>query len=37
VPPLVDEVSVPHLAHFIDPVGKLIAAVLDVHRSVALR
>src|SRR3989304_4251877 len=31
MPPLVHEAAVPHLADFIDPVGELIAAILDVH------
>ena len=37
VAPLVDEAAVPHLADFIDAVGELIAAVLDMDRGVAHR
>ena len=34
VPALVDQAPAPHLADFIDAVGKLIAAVLDMDRGV---
>ena len=31
VPPLVNQPAAPHLANFINPVGKLVAAILDVN------
>ena len=37
VPPLVDEAPAPHLADFIDAVGELIAAILDMDLGVAHR
>ena len=36
VPPLVDEPPSPHLADLIDPVGELVAAVLDMDDRVAM-
>src|ERR1700689_11849 len=35
--PFVDQAPVPHLADFIDAVGELVAAILDVDGSVAGR
>ena len=37
VAPLVDQAAAPHLADFIDAVGELIAAILDVDLGVAER
>jgi hypothetical protein len=34
---LVDQAPCPHLAHLIDAIGELIAAVLDMHARVAMR
>ena len=34
---LVDEAPLAHLAHLVDAVGELVAAVLDVHARVAVR
>ena len=33
----VDQPPAPHLADFVDAVGELIAAILDIHRSIAPR
>lgn len=37
MPPLVDQPPSPHLADFIDAVGKLVAPVLDVNHGAAVR
>ena len=37
VPPLVDQAASPHLADFVDAVGELVAAILDMNRRVAMR
>jgi len=34
---LVDEAPCPHLAHLVDAIGELVAAVLDVHARIAMR
>ena len=34
---LIDEVPCPHLAHFVDAVGELIAAILHMHARGAMR
>jgi hypothetical protein len=34
---LVDEAPAPHLAHLVDAVGELVAAILDVHLRGAMR
>src|SRR6266498_2757919 len=36
MPPLVDQPAVPHLADLVDAVGELVAAILDVDRSLAV-
>jgi hypothetical protein len=33
----IDELAAPHLAHFVDAVGELIAAILDMNAGFAMR